>query len=64
MIDLEALVGKENMQINRKQQVIAILKKIDQPATTKRYLYARWARLVGYHPIVDDLDDVAEWGQS
>ena len=62
-IDLVALLGADRMNLAAKEQVIAILRSIDQPATTRRYLYSRWARLVGVHPDQADLDRVAPWSQ-
>jgi len=62
-IDLVALLGADRIDLDAKDEVIAILRAIDQPATTKRYLYSRWARLVGVHPDKADLDRVAPWSQ-
>lgn len=62
-IDITELVGKENMNLEAKPKVIALLQNIPQPPTTKRYLYARWARVVGFHPTPEDLNTVAPWGQ-
>jgi hypothetical protein len=63
-IDLASLVGPENMTLAAKEKVIAILRAIDQPAVTKRFLYARWARLVGVQAIPADVDRVALWQQG
>lgn len=62
-VDIAELVGQDNMQLARKEQVIAILHNIPDLPTTKRYLYSRWARLLGVHPERADLDRVAPWGQ-
>lgn len=60
-VDIAQLVGEENMVLARKEQVIEILRSLAQPATTKRYLYARWARLVGVQAVPADIDRVAPW---
>lgn len=60
-VDIQAIVGEHNMTIEAKERVIALLAAQPTNATTKRFLYARWARLVGYHPSKDDLDRVAPW---
>jgi hypothetical protein len=60
-VDVSLIVGQENMQLARKQQVISILHNLDQPAPTKRYLFARWARLVGVEPDPKDIDQVAPY---
>lgn len=64
MTDIESLVGKDNMTLTRKEAVIAIIKNLNAPATTKRFLYARWARLIGSQAIKDDIDRVAPWSQG
>ena len=62
-VDITALVGAENMNIAAKPQVIAIIKALPNNATGKRYLFARWSRLVGFHPTKADVDAVAPWSQ-
>lgn len=62
-IDMVALVGEGNMNLAAKQKVIAILKNLQAPSTTKRFLYARWARLVGVTAQAVDLDSVAPTGE-
>ena len=63
-VDVASVVGQENMNLAAKEKVIQILKGLEQPATTKRFLYARWARLVGMQPIPADIDRVALWNQG
>ena len=63
-IELEAIVGADNMTAAAKEKVIGILKALNAPPTTKRFLYARWARLVGFEPLRDDIDRVAPWTQA
>lgn len=63
-VDLAAIVGAENMTLAAKEEVISILKALPAPATTKRFLYARWARLVGVQAIPADIDRVAPWAQG
>lgn len=58
-VDIQSLVGAENMNLAAKDKVITILKNLQQPATTKRFLYARWARLVGVQAKPEDIDRVA-----
>ena len=58
-VDVAEIVGQDNMAIGRKEQVIAILQNIPQPPSTKRFLYARWVKLLGYQPIAADIDRVA-----
>ena len=60
-VDIRGLVGDENMTLSAKATVIRLLAALQQPATTKRFLYARWARLVGVEPIPADIDRVALW---
>lgn len=54
-----ALVGKSNMTPDAKENVISILSAADLPPTTRRYLYARWARTVGVPLDAADTDRVA-----
>jgi len=63
-VDVAGLVGQENMNFEAKEKVIGILRALDQPPTTKRFLYARWARLVGVPIFVADIDRVAPWSQA
>lgn len=58
-VDIVSLVGQENMDLAAKEKVITILRGLQQPATTKRFLYARWARLVGVQARPEDIDRVA-----
>jgi hypothetical protein len=60
-VDIRELVGDANMTLANKEKVISILGALQQPATTRRFLYARWARLVGVEPIPADIDRVAPW---
>lgn len=62
--DIEGIVGAENMSLTRKEQVIDILRKLNVPATTKRFLYARWARLIGAQASPADIDRVATFNQT
>ena len=63
-VDLASIVGADNMTLDAKEKVISILKQLQAPATTKRFLYARWARLVGVQAQPADIDRVAVWGQG
>lgn len=60
-IDIESLVGADNMQLAAKEKVIQILHDSELSPVIKRYLYARWARLVGVQALPSDLDRVALW---
>jgi hypothetical protein len=60
--DLENLLGSANMDASRKDSVIALLRSLDVPATIKRFLYARWARLVQVDVTTADLDSIARLG--
>lgn len=60
-VDIRGLVGDANMTLAAKETVIRVLAALPQPATTRRFLYARWARLVGVEPIPADIDRVAPW---
>ena len=62
-IDLVVLLGADLLTPEAKDQVIALLRSLHQPATTRRYLYSRWARFVGVHLDKADLDRVAPWSQ-
>lgn len=63
-VDIAGIVGPENMNVGAKEKVIAILKALDAPAVDRRYLYVRWARLVGVQAIPADINRVALWSQS
>lgn len=63
-VDVAGIVGADNMNLAAKERVIGILKALDTPATTKRFLYARWARLIGVQAIPADIDRVAPWSQG
>lgn len=63
-VEITELVGAENMNATAKEKVISILKDLPQPATVKRYLYARWAQLIGYQATAEDLNRVAPWNQG
>lgn len=63
-VDVAGLVGAENMTLAAKEKVILILQRIPAPATTKRFYYARWARLVGIQATPADIDRVAAWSQG
>jgi hypothetical protein len=58
-VDVETLVGKENMQPSKLNDVVRIIMALDQPGQVKRYLLARWARLVGLPADRQTLDQVA-----
>ncbi len=60
-VDISSIVGQENMVQSAKEKVIGILAALPESATSKRYLYARWVRLLGFHPLKEDLDRVAPW---
>lgn len=62
-VDIVSLVGADNMNLDAKPKVIALIQAMPTNATTKRYIYARWARVVGFHPTKADLDAVAPWSQ-
>lgn len=62
-VDLAAVVGSENMTASGKEAVINTLRNLDQPDTVKRYLYARWTRIVGLPTERADIDRIAPWGQ-
>ena len=61
-VDIQGIVGEQNMNYSSKEQVIAIISALPLPNATRRFLYARWARLVGVQAIPDDIDRVAPWG--
>jgi len=62
-VDVTEIVGQGNMDPTKKQEVIALLRNLPTDATTKRYLYARWARLVNVVSTPEDLNAVAIWQQ-
>lgn len=64
MTDIEDIVGSENMTLAAKERVIELLRALQTPATSKRFLYARWARLVGVQANPVDINRVAEWSQG
>lgn len=63
-IEISEVVGKENMNPEAKEAVIRVLRESINPATVKRYLYARWARVLGIVPTREDLNRVAIWGDG
>ena len=63
-VDIETLVGKENMEYAARAIVLDLIRKIPESAVTKRYLFGRWMRLVGRHPSAADVDAVAPWNQG
>lgn len=62
-VDMEGLLGVENMTVDAKAAVIAIIKNLPTNNLEKRFLFARWARLVGFHATGADVDQVALWAQ-
>jgi hypothetical protein len=58
-VDIRGLVGPENMTPEKKATVIQLLQVLPLPGSTRRYLYARWARLVSIQPLAADLNQVA-----
>lgn len=62
-VDISELVGPDNMTIERKDAVISLLQNLPTTATSKRYLFGRWARIIGFHPSKEDLNKVAPWSQ-
>jgi len=63
-VDMSEIVGPSNMTATSKEAVIELLSKLPTDARQKRYLYARWARLVGFQARPEDIDRVATWGQQ
>lgn len=57
--NLTALVGVANMTAAAKPTVIRILASSPLPPTSRRYLYAQWARRVGVALDPADTDHVA-----
>ena len=62
--DLVSLVGEANMTPAAKEAVIQIIQLLPADALQKRYLFARWARLVGFQATPADIDRVALWSQG
>jgi hypothetical protein len=62
--DIAGIVGQQNMNLGAKEEVIAILQNLPIPATAKRFLYARWARVLGAQAMKEDIDRVAPWNQG
>jgi hypothetical protein len=56
---LEEVLGPELMTLAAKEQVIRHLAELPLPASERRYLYGRWARMVGVEPTAADLARVA-----
>ena len=59
-VDIESIVGKENMNLDARERVQTLLRGLPQTVTTKRYLYARWLRLLGQTPGPGELDAVGK----
>lgn len=47
------------MAADRRDRALYILRGLQIPAVQKRYLYARWCRLVACSLSLDELNDVA-----
>lgn len=60
---MEGLLGVENMTAAAKDTVIKILQQLPTYNLEKRFLYARWARLVGIDATKQDINSVAPWTQ-
>lgn len=58
-MDIASTVGDEHMTADRRDRVLFILRALQIPAVQKRYLYARWCRLVACSLSLDELDQVA-----
>lgn len=58
-VDVRDIVGSDNMDPAKKDIVIGLLHNLTADATTKRYLYARWARAVNVVATDADLNAVA-----
>jgi hypothetical protein len=56
---LEEVLGPELMTPRRKEQVIRRLAALPVPASERRYLYGRWARMVDVMVTSQDLERVA-----
>ena len=56
---LEEVLGAELMTPVAKEQVIRRLAALPAPASERRYLYGRWARMVGVDVVPADLARVA-----
>jgi len=63
-VDLAELLSPEALRPEAKEQVIAIIRRLPLTASTKRFLYGRWARQVGLAVDPADLDRVAPWRQG
>jgi hypothetical protein len=59
-IDLEAILGKDNMVYDSKDRVIAIIRALPGTVTNRRFIYSRWLRQMGKTPLTFDLDVVGE----
>ena len=59
-VDVEGIVGKENMSLDARARVQALLRALPTPIPTKRYLYARWLKLLGVEPQPGELDAVGK----
>lgn len=59
-VDLEMIVGKDNMDLAKRATVAEIVRGLPMEDTTKRFLFARWLRLVGHEPQPGELDAVAK----
>lgn len=59
-VDIEGLVGADNMNLAQRATVAGIIRGHPVPVTVKRYLYARWLRLVGHEPQTGELDEVGK----
>lgn len=56
---LTAIIGVDNLTAAAKDTVISLLSMAKLPPTSRRYLYAQWARRVGVDLSAADTDRVA-----
>lgn len=60
-VDLDEVLGPRLMAPGSREAVIAILRALPLPATERRQLYMRWARMVGISVTPEDVERVASW---
>jgi len=60
-IEVKAIVGDDHMTADRKDRVMLILRQQPVTPAQRRYLFARWCRLVKCDATLHDLDQVAAY---
>jgi len=53
------LVGRDNMTLDARSAVVALIQAMPTDAIMKRFYFTRWLRELGEQPTARELDEVA-----